>query len=371
MRRPMPRFIAVSAACLAIAAVWMFVPGRQSTAQAFNMFAEALVNARSATFQMTVEIEGQPKQTAKSYYLAPGKFRNEMPNVVTISNFDAGKMVTRIDATKTFAVMNFVNVPEDPAKRQSFDLFGKLRDLLAQGRDAKDEQYEPLGEKMIDGHRAIGFRGATGLAAVTMWGDPETGLPLSVETVWSGLPRMEATMFDFKLNAELDPTMFDTKPPADYKVMSYDVDVSKAGEADLVAALRAIGDLGDGEFLARLDVQSMGAAMTKRMFSGKEKKPEDISKELMQLSLVIGRGITWALELPKSADAHYAGKGVKRGEPDRPIFWYKPEGKKTYRVIYADLSVKDAERAPEVPGAERIEPVNPAAKPAEKKPAGK
>jgi hypothetical protein len=42
-------------------------------------------------------------------------------------------------------------------------------------------------------------------------------------------------------------------------------------------------------------------------------------------------------------DLHYAGKNVKLGAPDRPIFWFKwfnPTGPEKYHVIYADLSVK-------------------------------
>ena len=34
-------------------------------------------------------------------------------------------------------------------------------------------------------------------------------------------------------------------------------------------------------------------------------------------------------------------KGVKLGDTDKPIFWYRPEDSPTYRVIYADLSVLD------------------------------
>jgi hypothetical protein len=34
---------------------------------------------------------------------------------------------------------------------------------------------------------------------------------------------------------------------------------------------------------------------------------------------------------------------VKFGDSDAPIFWYRPEGAETYRVIYGDLSVKDVE----------------------------
>jgi outer membrane lipoprotein-sorting protein len=359
MQRPLTRYVAMGAACAAVLAIWMFAPGHQSSAHAFNTFAEALVNARSATFEMTVEIEGQPKQTAKSYYLAPGKFRNELSNSVTISNFEAGRIVTRHDPSKTFAEMKFVNVPEDPKMRESFDLFGKLRELLTEARDFKDEKYERLGEKMIDGHRAIGFHGATALEAVTMWGDPETGLPLLVETAWSGTPSTRSTMKDFKLNAEIDPALFDTTPPPDYKVMSLEVNAAKPTAADLVASLRAIADMNDGKFLDRLDTASMQAAMFKRVLSGKEKKPEDVSKELMQASLVIGRGITWALQLTATADVYYAGKGVKLNEPDRPVFWYQSKGQKKWRVVYADLSTKDAATAPEVVGAVRLEAMKP------------
>src|ERR1700683_4428184 len=51
MRRPIPRLVAVSAVCLIIGAVWLLVPGRQSTAQAFNKLAEALVTAKTARFE--------------------------------------------------------------------------------------------------------------------------------------------------------------------------------------------------------------------------------------------------------------------------------------------------------------------------------
>ena len=56
--------------------------------------------------------------------------------------------------------------------------------------------------------------------------------------------------------------------------------------------------------------------------------------------------------LPKEADSHYAGKGVSLGAADTPIFWYRPKDSKKYRVIYADLSVRDADTPPSVPVAQ-------------------
>ena len=68
-------------------------------------------------------------------------------------------------------------------------------------------------------------------------------------------------------------------------------------------------------------------------------------------ALKIGRGFQFALSLPATAKAHYAGKGVKKDTKDRPIFWYLPEGAKRYRVIDATLTVRDSEEAPSVEAA--------------------
>ena len=59
------------------------------------------------------------------------------------------------------------------------------------------------------------------------------------------------------------------------------------------------------------------------------------------------RGLPLREFLRESADwisFRYFGKGVKLGEKDRIVFWYKlkdSKGPSTYRVIYGDLSVKD------------------------------
>jgi hypothetical protein len=58
--------------------------------------------------------------------------------------------------------------------------------------------------------------------------------------------------------------------------------------------------------------------------------------------------------LPPEADAHYAGKGVALGKADTPIFWYRPTAANTYRVIYADLSVREADAPPTVPDAQPV-----------------
>ncbi len=44
-------------------------------------------------------------------------------------------------------------------------------------------------------------------------------------------------------------------------------------------------------------------------------------------------------ELPAESDSHYTGRDAHLGDAGQPIFWYRPKGSATYRMIYADLSV--------------------------------
>src|SRR5690348_17682953 len=46
MRRPVPRLIALTAACLAIAAVWLFAPGQETPAAEFRKLSAAVVGAK-------------------------------------------------------------------------------------------------------------------------------------------------------------------------------------------------------------------------------------------------------------------------------------------------------------------------------------
>ena len=78
--------------------------------------------------------------------------------------------------------------------------------------------------------------------------------------------------------------------------------------------------------------------------------------------LSLRRAFMFPLFLGPNAEAHYAGKGIKLDSKDSPILWFKPKGAKTYRVIYADLTVKDSDAAPIVPGATPIGGAPPAPK---------
>jgi outer membrane lipoprotein-sorting protein len=365
MRRPVFRLLFTSA-CLAIGAFWLFVPGGQSPAQAFNRFAEAVVSAKSAKFKMEMHVEGQPKQKFQAWYLAPNKFRQELGTQVNISDFSTGKIVSIIPAEKKVVVMTIKGESKDKDKA-SANYFERVRELLGDRDKAGEKQYEALGEKQINGKRAIGFRFDSPASTMTMWGDPTTGQPVRIDNVWSGIPRTETTMTDFEINVDVKESQFDMTPPEGYKVQEFEVDASEAKEQDLVQAFETCAEISGGSFPDSLDTAGLMQFLIKTAIAKAKDKTgvsDDEFQALMKQSITIGRGLQFALMLPESAEAHYAGTGVKRDDKDRPILWYKPAGAKTYRVIYADLTVKDADTAPQVEGAKRILNASQTSKPA-------
>jgi outer membrane lipoprotein-sorting protein len=352
MKRPVPRYVA--AASVLAAMVWMLFPGPNNAAFALTKMVDAVVSARSARFQMDVNVEGQPKQTAKTMFLAPAKYRMEMTavmdqRVVNISDFEAGKMLSLMPGQKLAVIFVLKNMPKDAAAHEKMNHFERLRRLLAEQGDKL--LHERLGEKMIDGRNAVGFRLESGIGALTLWGDPKTGQPIRIENVYSGVPKTEVVMSQFEMNVDLKAELFAQDIPRGYKVQSFDVEASKPQERDFMESLKICAAMSGGAFPDALDTQSVIKLMIGTVLSGKKDGKEPDMQELMQKSIKIGRGFEFALNLPATAKAHYAGKGVKVGTKDRPIFWYLPEGSQRYRVIDATLSASDADEAPRIESA--------------------
>ncbi len=287
------------------------------------------------------------------------------------------------------------------------DLFEMVRRLVREGSSGTGEKAEKLGTKEIDGHAAVGFRthnspirgtmgGMTG--DMTLWADPETARPIRIESAIQTFADVRLVMNNFRYDVELDPSLFSLEPPEGYSTQA--MEMTMPVEEDLLRTLRKIAEHSEGMFPAKLGMNKdvmeslmtgvnlemkmdtithdeLEAAMDKiaAKYGGKEKLrekygkniPPEIMAEIMKAGMPnmqeqiqklmqkqvpfikkrvqLTRGITFYMMLKPENDPHYAGKDVKLGTPDRPILWYKPTGTEKYRVIYADLSVKEV--APE------------------------
>ena len=327
---------------------------------AYAGFIETILNAKTVTFKTTSEIEGQ-KITGKVMAIAsPQRVRLEqdLPNeqkVVTISD-ENGSLVLR-PADKLAVVATVTNVPKEKRPKA---LFFALQSQLADARDQPDWIRESLGEKVVEGRRLAGYR-LTGRGMICeLWGDPKTGLPVRIESSSPGNPNAKPSIWsDFVFNAKLDESLFRMEPPAGYQVQKLTADVSPAEEKDLVETLRRYARLSGGALPDQLDFSAFAKLFQEdwdRSHPKKEGGPsEEEKQELLSGLLKLVRGLSFAFEqLPREANAHYAGKGVKLGAADTPVFWYRTGDTKKYRIISADLSVREADTAPSVPNAQPV-----------------
>ena len=156
-----------------------------------------------------------------------------------------------------------------------------------------------------------------------------------------------------------------------YRVIYADLSVREAGtppsvpdvtiaqmEQALIEMLRHYSELFGGPFPNSLELEQ-GSLVTilstklslKFIAEGVQQPTAKQQQELTKAMMQFTPGLMFAASRPPEADAHYAGRGVSLGAAERPIYWYRPPGSKKYRVIYGDLSVRDADTPPSVPKA--------------------
>jgi outer membrane lipoprotein-sorting protein len=427
MRSPVSRVSVGAVLVLAIAtvALWFHASGTQ---YAFADFVKPILEAKSAKFKVVFERHGKQVATGNCMVLAPNRDRMELqepgrPVEITIADHRKGVSV-RLDSVRKVAVVN--QVAGLPRERAS-NLLEAMRALILDA-ERPDVRREWLGEKEVEGRRAVGWRLSgpglqePGLTA-TIWGDPQTGLPIRLESYYA-LHGQKSTCSDFVLNVDLDASLFSLEPPAGYTVRTVQVDASQPTEKDLIALLREYSTLMNNAFPETLDMDRLRRTLQARirvetLIPGDERlsdeflrkiteagtdeeigkileaerrkneeksqaellrlmrntKPDkaqekvDVAKiakdarqkameaftaKITDVEMMMTRGLGFVVELPREADAHYAGKGVSRGTSGTPIFWYRPKDAKKYRVIYADLSVREADTPPDVSKAQPV-----------------
>lgn len=301
----------------------------------------------SATYKtLAVFKDGSPLPT-KNMVLGRYRRRTERSGR-SVTIYDRGKSVTLdLDEKKAF----ITEYPHD----DGLGYFESLRKRLTDPEYPPETKREMLGESEIDGRRAVGYRFTSNHHVFTIWADPDTLLPIQTESVSRMLPHMRMIDTDFVYNVDLDESLFNLEPPADYTVLKRTVPEESAPteENDLVEMFRQCRENGLETFPDTLDARAAHELQTAK-FDLDEERTEEQWQEIMEFSKKVHRGPQFVVELPPEADAHYAGKGVKVDATDTPIFWYRPEGKGEYRVIRADLSVVEVDAPPEIPGAEAL-----------------
>jgi outer membrane lipoprotein-sorting protein len=333
-------------------------------------FAEAVrpvLDARTASFDVALESGNRPVQKSHFLCMSPGLVRQTMSdgsiNIVDYQQSVALHLNPKEKKAKLTRMMPSRGVG-------SSDVLGQMQQRIRQAVNLSDQSVENLGRKFIDGRDAIGFRvelsgeqnyliGWQNRGTFTIWVDPNMKCPIQLEW-YDQMTGINSTATNIKLNVDLDKTMFNMEVPEGYalteeqKKEPEDLPTT-VDEEKIIANLREWTDLTGGVFPSSV----LGWSAIKDLdpnadISFEQKEWNGFNgyvhvnmpnlktylkvMQLMSSGGVIGR-------MPEGAEWHYAGKGVKFGDAETPIFWYRPKDAATYRVIYGDLSIRDV--APE------------------------
>ena len=308
------------------------------TGAAYAEIVERLHSARTLTYAVESNsgIEWMPSMIMEIAFKEPGYMRMSTPDgYVSIIDSIQGKGITILPPKKQFIGMEMSHLQNDPAQ-QNFNVIEKLRSLP----ERADQQ---LGTREIDGREVQGFRVTEEGLINTVWIDIQTRQLVLVEMEFLNALGMSGTMSDFQFDVELDDSLFNLAPPDGYTRLDIQVDTDEVSEQDLIEFLRSwTTGVKGGRFPPTLDPTKLANYSMEMAAKGQFVNDGQISEqELHEKSLKMTRGLMFLLKMPADSDWRYAGENVKFGDAGTAIFWYRPQGSSTYRVIYGDLSVQD------------------------------
>jgi outer membrane lipoprotein-sorting protein len=336
MKSPVTKIAAAAVIIIAVLIGLNFFSDSVSiTSTAYAEIVERLHNARTLTYvvETTTPIEGMPSMRMEIAFKEPGYMRMSAPGgFVSIVDSIQGKCITILPPRKQFIEIDMSNLQKDPAQ-QNIDLIERLRSL-------PERADEELGTREMDGRVLQGYRITEEGLINTVWIDIQTRDLVLVEMEFLNAPGMSGIISDFQFDVELDDSLFNLTPPDGYTRMEIQVDTEEVSEQDMIEFLRLWTTwTKDGRFPPTLDPTKLAKAGMEREVE--IDMGETSEQERFQHELKMTRGMMFLLKLPAGSNWRYAGEDVKFGDAGTPIFWYRPEGSETYRVIYGDLNVKD------------------------------
>lgn len=383
-------------AAIGIFAVTALTPTNR--AFAFEDFAREILKIETASYDLVTTVDhpdGRSKNlgTQKVVMKQPGLMRIEAAIGATIiMDFEKDKMLMLYTNEKVAITMEGIVSGFDAGADDAM-FFGDIQDTIRQienGENLDKMKYEALGEKEIGGSKAVGYRvrnideadgaekagdakaqdnAADPFAALDIWADAKTGLILQMDARSPGLEGSTMTISykNIIYNEKVDPKQLLMEVPAGYTQVDPGqgalLGAAESAQVEgtienLPNALAIHAAKNEGKFPDTLSSNEIIGAIIEIWKKENPDKPvyKDAGKtqftdeEFGAVVKLVNESFAIIRKLEADGVEYvYAGKGVLFGEKDRPILWYKAKGAKTYTVLYADTTVKQADVAPAKP----------------------
>ena len=334
MKSPITKLAAAAVIIIAVLTGIYFVGNPFTATVTFAEVIEPILNAKTVILDLII---GAEETNPMMHEIVVGsrirRTISNLPNMTQIIDLESGKMLALDTEGKTAFYVDIQGSLQE--RTQNYVEF--LRQVIIKLRD----NYEELGEQEIDGQRAIGFVAKGPNEEVKVWADPKTALPIRIEL---RIGQMFAILKNFQFDVPIEDLLISMDVPSGYTLQQTKFDLSGATEEDFVESLRIWAEvLQDGTFPEAIGTENAMKQMP--LFTEKLTQlnlPEDKATEK---AMRFARGMLFHQILDSQGRWHYAGSGVKLGDADKAIFWYRPKDSQTYRVIYGDLRIEDV--APE------------------------
>ncbi|MCP4614169.1 MAG: hypothetical protein GY845_36250 [Planctomycetes bacterium] len=220
-----------------------------------------------------------------------------------------------------------------------------VRNVVSRVKDYPDADIQDLGEKEINGQKAVGFYVKSFNDGLTIWANKKTSLPIRIE-ITEG--KTSTVIKNIEFDVPLEESLVSMEVPAGYTMKDIAIHIEaapdnlpyNATEEDLVESLRIWAEI-------ILDSAFPNAIGTDHFI--KQAAPLGYKMASLRLPVSEGeqlffkfqKGMIFLQKFEFGGKWGYAGKGVKLGDADKIILWYQPQGSNTYRAIYGDLRVAE------------------------------
>ena len=274
------------------------------------------------------------------------RVRSALSNMDTtmILDLEDGRMLTLVSLGVTkIASYNDIQGTGQGDFRSVLDF---VRNVVSRVKDNPDADIQDLGEKEINGQKAVGFYVKSFHDGLTIWANKKTSLPIRIEFAEG---KTSTVIKNIEFDVPLEESLVSMEVPAGYtmkdiaisiKQTTPDHHLSNATEEDLVESLRIWAEIIlDGAFPDAIGTDhflKQAAPLGSKMASLRLPLSEG-----EQLFHKFQRGMIFLQKFEFGGKWGYAGKGVKLGDADKIILWYQPQGSNTYRAIYGDLRVAE------------------------------
>lgn len=272
------------------------------------------------------------------------RVRSTLSNMDTIMILDLedARMLTLVSLGVT-KIASYIDI-QGTGLEGTRSVLDFVRNVVSRVKDNPDADIQDLGEKEINGQKAVGFYVKGLNVDLTIWANKKTSLPIRIEFAEG---KTSTVIKNIEFDVPLEESLVSMEVPAGYTLKDMTLNIIEvpapdnlpynATEEDLVESLRIWAEIildgafpdaiGTDHFMKQAAVLGYKLASLGLPDSG----------EMEQFP----KGMIFLQEFEFGGKWGYAGKGVKLGDADKIILWYQPQGSNTYRAIYGDLKVAE------------------------------